>query len=60
MPLPSAPCVVEASMAMRHVVMESAIGIDDAGAAVAVGDDLGIDVERFGEVGAHVRGGGAD
>ena len=35
-------------------------GNGDAGAAVAVGDDFGIDVERFGEVGAHVRGGGAD
>ena len=44
-------------MAMRQVVMESAMGIDDAGAAVLVGDDFGIDVERFGEVGAHVRGG---
>ena len=28
---------------------------DDAGAAVAVGNDLGIDVERLGEVGACVR-----
>ena len=32
----------------------------DAGAAIAVGDDFGIDVERLREVGAHVRSGGAD
>ena len=31
-PLPSAPWVVEAIIAMRQVVMESAIGIVDAGA----------------------------
>ena len=27
-PLPSAPCVVEASMVIRQVVMESAIGME--------------------------------
>ena len=31
-------------------------GNHDAGAAVLIGDDLGIDVERLGEIGAHVRG----
>ena len=30
----------------------------NAGAPVLIGDDLGIDVERLGEIGAHARGGG--
>ena len=43
----------------RHApgVMESAMGIGNAGAAVLIGDDFRIDVERLGEVGAHVRSG---
>ena len=52
MPLPSAPCAVEASMAMRQVVMESAMGMAMLARPLPVGDDFGVDVEGFGEVGA--------
>ena len=53
-PLPSAPCLVEASIAMRQVVMVSAMGIVILARPVAVGDDFGGDVEGFGEPGADV------
>ncbi len=42
---------------MRHVVIESAIGITMLALALLVRDDLRIDVERLREVGAHARGG---
>ena len=51
-PLPSAPRAVDASIAMRQVVMESAIGIEMVARARRVGDDFGIDVQGFGKVGA--------
>ena len=42
-------------MAMRQVVMESAMGMEMSALPLRVGDDLRIDVEGFGEVGADVR-----
>ena len=47
--LPSAPCGVEAIIAMRQVVMESAMRNNNAGATVLVGNDLGIDIQRLGK-----------
>ena len=43
-------------MAMRQVVMESAMGMEMVALPLAVGDDFGVDVEGFGEVGADVWG----
>ncbi len=43
---------------MRQVVIGVGHRNHNAGASVLVGDDLGINVERLGEIRAHMRGRG--